>query len=49
MAFTLAKIAKKITPTAELIIITGTPTNQTNAEIEIEPLTTDTEIRNCSK
>ena len=36
-------------PTAELVIATGTPTNETNAEIETHPLTTAKNERKCLK
>ena len=34
---------------AELIIPTGTPTNEANQEIKTQPLTTETKIRRFSK
>ena len=35
-------------PTAELVIPTGTETNEENAEIETQPVTIETEISKCS-
>ena len=36
-------------PTAELTMVTGTPTNEANEEIETQPLTAETKDRKCSK
>ena len=36
-------------PTAELVIPTGTPTNEKNAEIETHPLTAAKNARKCLK
>ena len=35
-------------PTSEFVVSAGTPTNEKNAEIETQPLTTETKIRKCS-
>ena len=43
-----AVIAQIFIPTAELLIPTGTQTNEANAEIETQPVTTETEISRCS-
>ena len=42
-------IAQIFNPTAELVIPTGTPTNQAKAEIETHPVTAETKIIKCSK
>ena len=42
-------IAEIINPTAELAILTGTPTNEANIENETQLLTTETKTRICSK
>ena len=44
-----AMIAQIFNPTAELVIPTGTSTNQAKAEIETHPLTAETKIIKCSK
>ena len=41
--------AQIFNPTTELAIPTRTPTNDANAEIEIQPLTAETKTRKCSK
>ena len=43
-----AVIAQFLIPTADLLIPTGTPTNEENAEIEIQPVTVETKISKCS-
>ena len=35
-------------PTAELVITTGTKTNEGNADIETQPVTGETKISKCS-
>ena len=40
-------IAEIINPTAELAILTGTPTNEANIENETQLLTTETKTRIC--
>ena len=35
-------------PTAELVIPTGTQTNESNAEIETQPVTVEVRISKCS-
>ena len=40
-------IAQIFIPTAELVMPIGTATNETNAEIETQPLTAETKIRKC--
>ena len=44
-----AVIAKNFIPTEELAIPTGTPTYEENAEVEIQPLPSETKARKCSK
>ena len=41
-------IAQIFIHTAELVIPTGTQTNDANAEIETQPVTVETKISNCS-
>ena len=41
-------IAQIFNPAAELVIPTGTPTNEAKAEIKKHRLTAETKIRNCS-
>ena len=36
-------------PTAELVMPTGTPTDEPDAEIETQPVTAELKIRKCSK
>ena len=36
-------------PTAELAMLTGTPANEANEEIETQLLTSETNDRKCSK
>ena len=36
-------------PTAELAMLTGTPTNEANEEFETQTLTAETKDRKCSK
>ena len=36
-------------PTAELAMLTGTPTNEANQKIETQLLTAETKDRKCSK
>ena len=43
-----AMIAQIFIHTAELVIPTGTPTNEANAEIETQPVTVETKIRKFS-
>ena len=43
-----AVVAQIFIPTAELVIPTGTQTNEANAEIEAQPVTVETKIRYCS-
>ena len=43
-----AVIAQFLIPTADLLIPTGTPTNEENAEIETQPVTVETKISKCS-
>ena len=38
-------IAQNFNHTAELVMATGTPTNEANAKTEIEPLTAEMKIR----
>ena len=45
----LAWIAQVFNLTAELVMPTGTPTNEANSEIEIQPLTAEMKIRKFSK
>ena len=42
-----AVIAHSFIPTAELVIPTGTQTNEANAEIETQPVTVETKISKC--
>ena len=35
--------------TVEFTLLTGTPTKEANAEIETQPLTSETKTRKCSK
>ena len=35
-------------PTAELVISTGTQTNEANTEIQTQPVTVETKISKCS-
>ena len=42
-----AVIAQSFIPTAELVIPTGTQTNEANAEIETQPVTVETKISKC--
>ena len=35
-------------PTAELVLSTGTQTNEANAEIQTQPVTVETKISKCS-
>ena len=44
-----AVTAQIFNPIAELIMPTGTPTNEANAEIKTHPATTEAEIRKCSR
>ena len=41
-------IAQTFVPTVELVIPTGTQTNEANAKIETEPVTVETKISQCS-
>ena len=41
-------IARISISTAELVLPTGTQTNEPNAEIEIQPVTVETKINKCS-
>ena len=41
-------IAQIFNPTAELVIPTGTQTNEANAEIERQPITVEVKIIKCS-
>ena len=41
-------IAQNFNPTAGLVILTGTQTNEVNAEIETQPVTVEAKISNCS-
>ena len=41
-------IAQIFIPTAELVIQTGTQTNEANAQIETETVTVKTKISKCS-
>ena len=41
-------IAQIFNPTVELVIPTGTETNEVNAEIEIQVVTAEVKISNCS-
>ena len=41
-------IEQIFTPTTELVIGAGTPTNEANAEIEMHPVTVETEISKFS-
>ena len=41
-------ISQIFIPTAELVIPTGTQTNEANAEIETQPVTVETKISNSS-
>ena len=43
-----AMIEQIFTPTAELVITTGTQTNEANAEIEMQPVIIETKISKCS-
>ena len=36
-------------PTAEFTLLTGTPTKEANAEIETQPLISETKTRKCSE
>ena len=42
-------IAQNFNPTAELVMATGTATNEANAKTEIEPLTAEVKIRQSWK
>ena len=42
-----AVIAQSFIPTAELVIPTGTQTNEANAEIKTQPVTVETKISKC--
>ena len=44
-----AVIAKIFNPIAELVMRTGTPINESNAEMETQLLIVDIKIRKCSK
>ena len=41
-------IPQVLIPTAELVIPTGTKTNEANAEIETQPVIVETKISQCS-
>ena len=41
-------IARISISTAELVLLTGTQTNEANAEIETQPATVETKIKKCS-
>ena len=41
-------IAPIFIPTAELVISTGTKTNEANTEIKMQPVTVETKISKCS-
>ena len=43
-----AMIAQMFNPTTELVILTGTQTNEANAEIETQPVTVETKISKYS-
>ena len=43
-----AAIAQIYNPISELLFPIGTPSKEAKAEIEIYPVTTETEIRKCS-
>ena len=43
-----SKIAQICIPTLELVIQTGSQTNEANAEIETQPVTAETKINKCS-
>ena len=43
-----AVIARISISTAELVLLTGTQTNEANAEIETQPVTVETKIKKCS-
>ena len=41
-------IAQIFNPTTELVISTGTKTNEANAEIETQPVTVEAKMSKCS-
>ena len=41
-------IAQIFNPITELVIVTGTATNEVNAETETQPATVEAKISNCS-
>ena len=41
-------IARTFIPTFELVIPTGTQTNETNSEMETQPVIVETKISKCS-
>ena len=43
-----ARIAQIFIPTADLVVPTGTQTNDVNTEIEIQPVTVEAKITKCS-
>ena len=43
-----AEIAQIFIPNAKLVILTGIANNETNAEIETQPVTVEIKIRKCS-
>ena len=47
--FNSCSFAQIFNPTAELTISAGRPTDEANAEIQIQPLTIETKTRKCSK
>ena len=42
-------MAQSFNPNAELVMPTGIPTDEANAEIKTQPLTAEMKTRKCSK